>query len=417
MKLLPGTRTASLFFLVIAIAWVPVHAQSGSGLLATTDPAATVRSVRAMSVYDGAAIEIISDRPVVPTIRKLENPSRVVIDLPNASLSSKQPLDFHSEEVKDVRISQFQQKPPVARIVVDLAAPMNFTWDAAGNRLMVRLRAADKTAKLTPSGQPGESEASAVSAAKSTGKVMLVGTRVPTGASVTAGLDPSILSLERGGEVKVCPGTTVSVTTSRNGGTLMLAMSTGALEAHYSLDASADSIVTPDFRILMAGPGEFDYGVSADTHGNTCIQALPGNTASVIVSELLGDGTYQVKPSEQVMFHSGQLRAVDRAVTSACGCPTPAAALSASTGSLPPVTAPLPSSKSGDVHVQVDVPFVFNANDLPQAQPAPIREAQLLPVRELAGPSIVEAALPPDAKPAHRSVLARIGHFFRAIFS
>ncbi|MGA9897998.1 MAG: AMIN domain-containing protein [Terriglobales bacterium] len=381
-----------------------------------------VRSIQALPEPNGPVLEIISSRPLVPAISKLDNPPRLVIDLPNARLAGHEKrLDFRGSEINGVRLNQFQQDPPVARIVVDLSKPVAYTWDAAGNRLMVRIHPLEETAKLPP--VPAISR-TVLPASGVSGGVMLAGSRVGTGSAVTAGADTAILRLGRGGEVLVCPRTTVSVTSSQNGRTLMLGMSTGALEAHYSLNAAADSILTPDFRILLAGPGEFHFGVSADSHGNTCIQSLPGNTASVIVSELLGDGTYQVKAAQQVMFHSGKLSAVDTTVPINCGCPptTPPvmlASASATSDLRRPVpgseTAALPASKPNDIHVQVEAPIVFRANDPPAVMPAPAEEASLLPLRDTPVPASFEAIVVPP-KPAHHGFFGKLKGFFSTIF-
>lgn len=406
-----------------ALLLVPVAAaQSSPKLLASSETPAVIHSIQASAEPKGPVLEIISSRPLTPVISMLKNPPRLVIDLPNARLSGHEKrLDWRSSEINGVRLNQYEQAPPVARIVVDLSKAIAYTWDEAGNRLMVRLHPVEPAAN--PVSVPAVSR-EMLPSVSSSGAIMLAGSRVATGSAVTAGADTAVLRLGRGGEILVCPRTTVSVTSSQNGRTLMLGMSTGALEAHYSLDAAADSILTPDFRILLAGPGEFHYGVSADSRGNTCIQSLPGNTASVIVSELLGDGTYQVKSTQQVMFHAGKLSAADTAAPANCGCPPttpPLMRASASTTSdlRRPVpgseTAALPALKPDDIHVQIDAPMVFRASDPPSVPPAPAEEASLLPLRDIPLPASFDAVVVPP-KPVHHSFFKRVKGFFSAVF-
>src|SRR5580704_695290 len=467
-------RSFAALYLIAASLIASSAAQSNPKLLATTEAPAIVRSVR---VLPGPAVEILSSRPLVPAISTLENPSRIVIDLPNTDLPSafaaanKNRIESPSPEIRRVRIDQYQHAPLITRVVVDLVKPVGHTWDAAGNRLMVRLHPAEEvTAKApsVPAFTQGVQPVAVPLSPGSSGTLVLAGNQIAAGSSVTAGSETSVLRLERGGEVLVCPGTTVSVTGSQSGHAFMLGMNTGALETHYKLDTSADSILTPDFRILLAGPGEFHYAVSADSRGNTCVRALPGNTASVIVSELLGEGNYQVKPTEQIVFHSGRLNLVDAAVPASCGCPPPEIPVNLASGAPtaavsdakqpssmdlardgskpvtapasarpsgvtlpgeaaapPPETAALPPSKPNDVHVQVEAPFVFRAADMPvnhppAPKPAPIPDAQSLPVRDLPRPATFETeVLPPaqsQAKQVHHGAFGKIKGFFSAIF-
>ena len=151
------------------------------------------------------------------------------------------------------------------------------------------------------------------------------GTQIQSGSSVTAGDAAAVLKLRRGGEVRVCPRTDVSVASSPNGRDLLWSMNSGSIEAHFTLSASSDTVMTPDFRILLSGPGIFHFAISADARGNTCVRALPQNTASLIVSELNGDGTYQVKPNVQVVFQNGTVANASPLVPPDCGCPAPVA--------------------------------------------------------------------------------------------
>lgn len=439
---------------------------------------AVVKSFRLVHEKDGQAVEILSTKPLVPTLQAISNPARIVIDLPNATLEGQsrgvpQRIDVNADQITALRANQFQANPPITRIVVDLQAPRSYTWDAAGNRLVVHLGKSpgEVAGAVAPPTAAGLRSAAApvVASVRAAGPLSLAGDAGSVGSTITAASDTAIVRLSSGGEVRVCPGTTLSVTPSQNRHNLMLSMNTGAMEAHFALDASSDTVMTPDFRIQLVGPGEFHYAFSSDAQGDTCVRALAGNTASAIVSELLGDRTYQVKATDQLVFRGGQLDRVDMAVPLECGCPPPHDAPTGATSELPIQTqsqagapqiastqttapsmapsaeaapavsaAPLQASPANpqqaspapnDLHVQIEAPFVFHASGPPPVAKADVAALPLATrsVEALA----VDAALPPPAKdgakssgadsaaankPAARGFFKRLGGFFSALF-
>lgn len=461
---MPRSALNSVATILLACLLTPAVAQ-------TFGPPPTVRSVRIVHEHGVPAVEILTKGgPVIPEVQTLDSPPRLVIDLPNSKLGLLQKkITVEKGNILAIRADQYSQNPPVTRIVLDLQAPYSYSWDGAGNRLMVRLRPPeDLNAGKTESPQPPSkaelslgSAPTVVPVTEGSASTVIAGSRLAAGSSITAGSQTTILRLSRGGEVHVCPGTTVSVTPSQNKRDLMLGMSTGALETHYALEASADSVLTPDFRIMFAGPGHFHYAISADSHGNTCVRALTGNTSSAIVSELMGDRIYQVKPTEQAMFHSGRIDRVDANVPLECGCPppsevlrtasptpppasdttmpakavlggasTPAANLpvssetqprSATTLSNGPETAPLPPSKPDDVHVQVDAPLVFSAKNRSAGTTAvavPDSPAEDYSARQVRLDPVIQAPSPPEpkTKPARRGFFGKVKGFFSSMF-
>jgi hypothetical protein len=432
---------------------------------ANSGPAVSLISVRKVADKQGTVIEIQCTVPVTPSIQKLDNPPRLQIEVP-CTRNGVQKMSYEAtSEIRSISVGQVPNQPS-SRIDVELRSPSDYSVERSGDKVVVRVKPLTGSAPA-----PTGSDASSLEGGTSSLSGLLTNSPLDAGGSITAAATTTVLRLARGGEIHVCPGTTVSLTPSRNKRELMLALSTGSMETHYPLDTSADSILTPDFRILLPGPGEFDYAVSTDARGNTCVRALPGNTASAVVSELIGDRTYQVKPNDQLVFRAGRLDQVDQHVPANCGCPAaapatlvasaetspdtsksaPLALNSASSGQTAPAdstrvtpddhpgqvtvsvtqteTKPLPPSNPNDVHVTVEAPFVFNASAMPpsvaqQAASLPpmssARRADLAPVVLPPPPAEAQPVPPqsssPSSPPQHRGFFGKVRGFFAKLF-
>ncbi|HUI84369.1 MAG TPA: hypothetical protein VL240_09105 [Candidatus Binatia bacterium] len=282
------------------------------------------------------------------------------------------------------------------------------------------------------------------------GSVILAGsgTSVLSGSSIEAGAQAATLKLERGGSLLVCQGTRLSVTASQSGRELLLSLNSGNLELNYPLGAEADTLLTPDLRLLLPGPGTVHIAVRVTPRGDTCVQSLPANMSAIVVSETMGDATYQVKPDEAVLFQAGHLAQASRSRDS-CGCPTapptreakaeppavpapvqPKPAEPVAAVALPPAqpqpAKPLPAAPPppAEQHLTVEAPFVFRGND-----PVPdltenvailrlenTRVIQLEPVVLPPSQKTVAANRPQVAKKQPHGLFGRVGAFFAAIF-
>jgi hypothetical protein len=241
----------------------------------------------------------------------------------------------------------------------------------------------------------------------SSGKAM-----IGTSGSITADDATAEVNLPRRGKLLVCVSTTVNLTadTSTPAGELpglMLSLEHGALETSFAAGRNSDVILTPDFRILIGGPGASQVKVRLGDHGDTCVDNPGANGPYVIVTSVFEGGAYRVQPGQRVMFQHGSTREVVDNEKEPCGCPPPPKpdsndfplAQSAGLAPLTPATGGSPGEGTEPI-----VPLVKNGGDTTHAtQPKPAEQAA--------------APAPEQKKPEKkRGFFGSIGHFFKQVF-
>ena len=255
-------------------------------------------------------------------------------------------------------------------------------------------------------------------AAEVTGGLQVYNGRAFIAASgaITAGSDTTQVTLPYRGTLRVCASTTVklaadsSVPAGEIPG-LMMAMDHGAVEASFATGRNSDILLTPDFRILIGGPGAAEVKVRLGPNGDTCVDNAGINAPYVLVTSVFEGGDYRVQPGQRVMFQHGSLHEVVDQEKEPCGCPPAAKApndfpLALSEG-LASLAQPASSPEAKPGHPpQTTETLAYNAADhAPKAADA---------TPAAAAPAPAPAATPaPQKKP---SFFTRVGHFFKRIF-
>jgi len=127
-----ATSFAAVAF-VLVLALVPV------GPARPEAAAVRITQVTVKVFGEMVQVAVIGTGPLTYRTTQLASPPRLVIDLPGAVVDAAVPpvLDVDKGAVERVRVGQFQDRPPVARVAVDLAAPLSFRLATASPNVLV----------------------------------------------------------------------------------------------------------------------------------------------------------------------------------------------------------------------------------------------------------------------------------------
>jgi type IV pilus assembly protein PilQ len=101
-----------------------------------------IQKVDVLKSGDGISVEITGSGPLSGTATMVPNPDRLVVDVPGAVVSRSRHIAIGADGIKAVRLGQNSAHPPVARLVVDLLAARDYQLVPQGNKIVLKLRAA-----------------------------------------------------------------------------------------------------------------------------------------------------------------------------------------------------------------------------------------------------------------------------------
>jgi plastocyanin len=250
---------------------------------------------------------------------------------------------------------------------------------------------------------------------------------ITSSGAITAGQATAQVTLPYRGTLRVCPSTTVrlsvdaSVPANEIPG-LQIALDGGALEASFAVTRNSDVVLTPNFRIMIGGPGSSEVKVRLGQDGDTCVDNSGTNAPYVVVTSVFDPGLFRVEPGQRVMFEHGDLHTVVDQEKEPCGCPPPGQTanefpLAQSEGltPLPALPPPTPSTKQPGGGGEGSTTLVYNAPGNQTPQPAAIPQPPAAPQTTTA-PAAPPAQPQPQPQQKKPGFFRRVGRFFKRIF-
>ena len=178
---------------------------------------------------------------------------------------------------------------------------------------------------------PLEADAKPGQAPTITGALEVTSGRAMIAASgqIASGSRATRVILPRRGEMRVCARTSIKLASDLAASSgvaqgLLLALDHGAIElslAGVTATRDSDVLMTPDFRILLSGPGAASLKIRLGSQGDTCIDNSGPDAPYVLVSSLFEGGAYRIQAGQRVSFQHGSLHQVIDNEQESCGCP------------------------------------------------------------------------------------------------
>ncbi|MEK7376684.1 MAG: N-acetylmuramoyl-L-alanine amidase, partial [Candidatus Margulisiibacteriota bacterium] len=109
----------------------------------------TVNTLKVTEEAEAVKIRIFSTKPVSPNIRRLTDPDRIIIDIPDSFFEAQKQIEIGKGGVLRTRASQFMINPLTSRIVIDLQKELDYSTSVSDDNktILVSIEKAEIAAK------------------------------------------------------------------------------------------------------------------------------------------------------------------------------------------------------------------------------------------------------------------------------